>query len=126
MGGETIPYTHEEILALDEDAWPTKGIFCAKCKKFIPIFSINSEEIVRIRKLDTIYQMNAIKNATGCNLPFAKIWALHPHGPVHPLNRNGPPCPFCNVLLFSFETRQCVDCGWDWHDKNKPINLLSR
>ena len=50
---------------------------------------------------------------------FAKIWAIHPAGPhkedIH------PPCPYCGVSLFTEETKQCIHCGWDWHDSAHPV-----
>jgi hypothetical protein len=63
--------------------------------------------------------MVAIRKLTGCNMLFAKIWAIHPNGP-HPV-RVGPPCPYCGKPLFSDGTRQCLQCGWDWHNPKNPV-----
>ena len=32
------PYTRDEIEALNEEAWPERGVYCQRCRNYIPIF----------------------------------------------------------------------------------------
>jgi hypothetical protein len=115
-------YNDEELLGLADDAFPQRGEFCPRCRKFIPSFSdLSTEDIHQLRELPPAQAMRALRQKTNCNIVFAKIWAIHPTGPhaakIH------PPCPYCGTPLFSTGTRQCLKCGWDWHDKDNPKKL---
>lgn len=35
--------------------------------------------------------------------------------------REGPPCPYCGVRLWHESGLMCLDCGWDWHDAENPV-----
>lgn len=114
------PYTKEELEALNDEALPERGEYCPKCKGFIPSFdALNRQTEQQLRSLGTLTAIRGLRDLTGCNLRFAKAWALHPGGP-HP-RRTGPPCPYCGKALFTAETRQCIQCGWDWHDPSRPV-----
>lgn len=118
-----VPYTWEMLQNLDSKAEPEFGIFCGHCKFFIPIFEqIDGAEEQRIRLLEPIQQMAEVRRITSCPLGWAKTWKLHANGPLSCV-RHGGPCPFCGITLFSSETKQCIDCGWDWHDPETPRNL---
>jgi hypothetical protein len=30
-------------------------------------------------------------------------------------------CPYCNSFLASDKAKQCLACGWDWHDPSNPV-----
>jgi len=113
------PYTNEELSGLSDRAFPARGIYCPKCRNFIPSFAAISPDKEKALRGSGLASMAEIRKLTGCNLVFAKIWAIHPNGP-HPV-RVGPPCPYCGRALFSEATRQCIQCGWDWHDPEKPV-----
>lgn len=114
-----MPYTNAELEALSDTALPERGVYCPKCRNFIPAFSvIDVKNELELRK-QGLAAMWEIHRLTGCNMRFAKIWAIHPHGP-HP-ERQGTPCPYCGKPLFSDDTRQCIQCGWDWHDPAHPV-----
>lgn len=54
---------------------------------------------------------------------FAKIWFVHPDGP-HP-EKIGPPCPYCAKPLFTEQSKQCLQCGWDWHNLSNPVQHIT-
>jgi peptide methionine sulfoxide reductase MsrB len=108
---------------LAADSQPESGIFCAHCKNVIPIFAqIDKAEEQRIRVLEPLQQIVEVRRITGCPLGWAMTWKLHANGSLSCV-RHGGPCPYCGVKLFSSETKQCIDCGWDWHDPKNPRNL---
>ncbi len=114
-----LAYTNEELSRLDDHAFPERGTYCPKCRNYIPTFAAmdaNTEQRLREGRLRSMFE---VRRLTGCNLIFAKIWVIHPNGP-HP-ERFGPPCPYCGSRLFSEGTRQCIQCGWDWHDPSNPV-----
>jgi hypothetical protein len=115
-------YTNEELSRLNDRAFPERGTYCPKCRNYIPAFAaLDADTEERIR--DTgLAAMVELRRLTGCNLIFAKIWAIHPKGP-HPA-RLGPPCPYCGRPLFSEGTSQCIQCGWDWHDPANPVQHI--
>jgi hypothetical protein len=117
MSGD--PYTNEELSELSDHAFPERGIYCPKCQNYIPYFAALDLETEKALRVSGLAAMEQIRRLTGCNMVFAKIWAVHPNGP-HP-ERVGPPCPYCGKPLFSEKTRQCIQCGWDWHDPDKPV-----
>jgi hypothetical protein len=97
-----------------------QGDFCPQCKNHIPRFpGLTETEETRIRDLSPVNAMKELHELTGCGIATAKIWALHPTGPhaakIH------PPCPYCGKALISTESRQCLLCGWDWHDSEHPV-----
>ena len=113
------PYTNEELRELSGSASPERGVYCPKCRNYIPAFAdVDAKTLESIRGFG-VRSMSEIRRLTGCNLVFAKIWAVHPDG-SHPA-RNGPPCHYCGRHLFSEGTRQCIRCGWDWHDPKNPV-----
>lgn len=122
------PYSNEELRTLTtEDALPERGDFCPRCRKFIPSFADLSDDDVR-QLMEVVAQspaqaMRELRAKTGCNMRFAKIWVIHPTGPH--VAKIHPPCPYCGKPLFSTGTRQCLSCGWDWHDKDNPKKLTS-
>jgi hypothetical protein len=112
-------YTNEELSRLSDDV-PIRGVFCPKCGQHIPTFAaLTQKEEARLRALDIISAIREVRSKTGCGLAMAKIWALHPNGP-HP-KKDGPPCPYCSRPLFTSKTKQCLHCGWDWHDAKHPV-----
>jgi hypothetical protein len=113
------PYTNEELRQLHADAVPQRREYCPKCKNFIPSFEALSHEAEKSLRRSRLAAIAEVRKLTGCNMQFAKIWAIHPNGP-HPEGKE-PPCPYCGRLLFSDKTRQCIRCGWDWHDPENPI-----
>ncbi len=97
-----------------------QGEFCPRCKNFIPRFrTLDESEEMRLRSLSPVEAIKELRQKTGCGIATAKIWVLHPTGPhaakIH------PPCPYCSAPLFSMDSRQCVKCGWDWHDQAHPV-----
>jgi len=40
---------------------------------------------------------------------------------THERPRIGPPCPYCGVKLWHPKGQQCLECGWDWHDAENPV-----
>ena len=113
-------YSREELGRVSDSEFPTRGPLCPRCQAHIPAFAaLSAEEEARLRKLDPIEQMRALREATGCNLRWAKIWALHPDGPQS--HKIGPPCPYCAHPLFTDQSKQCLECGWDWHDASRPV-----
>ena len=40
---------------------------------------------------------------------------------THTRPRKGPPCPYCGVKLWHPKGQQCLECGWDWHDAENPV-----
>lgn len=39
------------------------------------------------------------------------------HGEAIVLNR----CPDCSRLVATPKAKQCLHCGWDWHDPENPV-----
>jgi ribosomal protein L37E len=113
------PYTNEEIARLGDSAFPQRGVFCPRCRNFIPSFAaFTPEEEGRLRG-SGIKGFTELRRKTGCNTVFAKIWWSHPDGPHQA--KVTPPCPYCGEPLFTEKTKQCLHCGWDWHDSAKPV-----
>jgi len=97
-----------------------RGEFCPKCKNYIPRFlALNEIEVKALRAMRPADAIKELRRKTGCEIVTAKIWVVHPTGP-HPA-RIRPPCPYCGELLFSEKSKQCLKCGWDWHNPEKPI-----
>jgi hypothetical protein len=113
------PYTNEELAKLGADAAPQRGVYCPRCKSYIPSFAVfDAKEEARLRA-SRVSGFTELKERTGCNALFAKIWFIHPDGPHAQKER--PPCPYCGTPLFTPKSRQCLHCGWDWHDAAHPV-----
>ena len=113
------PYTNDELAALGNDAFPKRGTYCPRCRNFIPKFAaIGADEEARLR-IDGIAGWKALRVKTGCNMLFAKIWWIHPNG-AHAAKVT-PPCPYCGEPLFTENSKQCLKCGWDWHDSKHLV-----
>ncbi len=113
-------YTNDEIAKLDDSAFPQRGTHCTRCRNFIPSFAaISPAEEARLRDSGLV-GIRELRARTGCNMVFAKIWWSHPSGP-HAAKLT-PPCPHCGRPLFTERSRQCLQCGWDWHDPAKPVH----
>jgi len=118
------PYTNDEIAALGDDAFPERGVYCPRCKNYIPSFAVfDAKDEARLRA-SRIEGFQELKARTGCNAIFAKIWLIHPDGP-HPAKAT-PPCPYCGEPLFTENAKQCLNCGWDWHDAGHPVKHLAK
>jgi hypothetical protein len=116
----TEPYSREELTRVTISEFPKRGLLCPRCQTHIPSFGdLSEKEEKRIRLLDPVEQMRALREATGCNLRWAKIWVLHPNGPQS--HKIGPPCPYCGQPLFTDQSKQCLECGWDWHNALRPV-----
>jgi hypothetical protein len=113
------PYTNEEIAKLGESAFPKRGTHCPRCRNFIPVFAaVPPKEEARLRD-SGIRGLSELRRKTGCNAVFAKIWWSHPDGPHAP--KITLPCPYCAEPLPTEKSKQCLRCGWDWHDPAKPV-----
>jgi len=112
-------YTREELEKFG-DGFPDKGLFCKKCKTFIPQFAELSEQdkrrIKRISSSQPILAMKELIFSTGCSITFAKIWLTHEGKPEVMYDY---PCPFCGEQLRTSEAKQCRHCLRDWHDENQ-------
>lgn len=114
----TRAYTPQEL----KDAgsgFPTRGLYCFKCKTYVPQFSaLDGEELESMRLLAThnaVEAMHAIERITGCPPRWAKIWALHAGTPIFTSPGPwGPPCPQCGKPLHTERSRQCPHCLASW------------
>lgn len=116
---ENQKYTREELESFG-NGFPDKGLFCKKCKTFVPQFEELSEsDAVRIKRLahsQSSLAMQELKYFTGCSERFAKIWVLHEGKPEVIYDY---PCPYCSKPLRTSEAKQCRFCKRDWHDENE-------
>jgi hypothetical protein len=116
MGSDS--YSRAEVLAAG-NVLPERGALCHECGAIIPVF----EELVeaderRIRYLirdgRPLMAMAELRAATGCSLPWAKLWVQH-EGKPKPAD--GPAsCPYCGEPLRTSLAKQCRFCRRDWHD----------
>ena len=117
MNPEEAPYTRAEVEALRNEL-PRRGVLCPRCRARIPRFAdLPAPEEERIRLLAKerpLLAMKALRDVTGCSLPWAKLWAIHAGEP------NPIPCPYCGGALAPERTKQCRHCKRDWHD---PDNI---
>lgn len=120
------PFTREEILK-EEDGFPSRGMYCEKCKTNIPVFADLSEaEAKEIRKKgggDSVKTIRLLREKTGCGVRWAKIWAIHPDGPQEAGFSGEAKCPYCGDRLRSEKAKQCPHCLKDWHDSKNVKQL---
>lgn len=114
-----VPYTNEEIAKLGDNAFPQRGAYCPRCRNFIPSFSTISPAVEAPLRDPGLVGLRELRARTGCNMVFAKIWWSHPQGPH--AAKLALPCPYCGRPLFSQRSKQCLQCGWDWHDSARPV-----
>ena len=111
-------YTKVELLTFG-NGFPNKGLFCKKCKTFIPQFEdLNEQDERRVKSIANTQPslaMSELMYFTGCSHRFAKIWVLHEGKPEVIYDY---PCPFCEEKLRTSEAKQCRFCLRDWHDEN--------
>jgi len=118
-------YSRDEILASDQSKFPEKGLFCNKCRHFIPIFSdIKDGDLLRVNQLIVssrhIMAIEELRSATGCGLLWAKLWVVHSGRPHY---RSNAPCPYCGLPLVTDHAKQCDHCFMDWHNPGNVIKL---
>ena len=112
-------YSNEEFAGLGPHEKPSKGVFCPRCRNFIPSFSdLGPKGDDALRKLGP-HAYTELRKRTGCSAFFAKLWMIHPHGPHE--EKKHLPCPYCGAGLPTEKSQQCLSCGWDWHDFERPI-----
>lgn len=112
------PYARVEFQG-DLPRFPTRGLYCRKCRTYIPEFmDLTGADYHRIRTLAlegrSALAIAELVSATGCPERWAKIWVLHagrPHVEVP-----GPPCPHCGQLLRTDRAKQCPHCFANWHE----------
>jgi|SRR5688500_15578369 len=111
-------YTREELEKFGDEL-PDKGLFCKKCRTFIPQFAeLSAQDEYRVKTLARSRTILAIKELmffTGCSIGFAEIWVSHEGRPELIYDY---PCPFCSQPLRTSEAEQCRFCKRDWHDEN--------
>ena len=118
------PYSRKEIENF-KDLFPDRGLFCPKCKTFIPQFAdLNDEDKHRIKELilngRNIMAIKELESITGCTTRWAKIWVNHSGKPTPEFP--GPPCPYCGKPLKTSLAKMCFHCKMDWHDTDNPFN----
>jgi len=114
-------YTKEEIRRVGNEL-PERGLLCHRCKAIIPQFADLSEtDESRVRDLisqgRSIMAIAELRKATGCSLPWAKIWVTH-RGRPEPLENDTAPCPYCGKPLRTSLAKQCRFCKRDWHEQD--------
>ena len=123
------PYTREEVLAAG-NALPERGLVCHRCKVTIPQFKDLSdldESRIRqtIRENRRMMAIAELRAATGCSLPWAKIWVYH-EGRPKALEDETASCPYCGWPLRTSLAKQCRHCLRDWHDAKNIRSLDDR
>lgn len=115
------PYTREEILR-ENDNFPSRGIYCPKCKTNIPVFAeLTNKQEVKIRNKangNVPEAIRLLREKTGCGVRWAKIWALHPNGPQEAGFEGDAKCPHCGGRLRTPKAKQCPHCLLSWHEPN--------
>lgn len=112
-------YTRAEVIAAGGEL-PERGALCHECGATTSAFSELAEaDELRIRQLirgwRSMMAMEELRVATGCSLPWAKLWVQH-EGRPKPA-KEPPPCPFCGEPLRASVAKQCRHCRRDWHDQ---------
>ena len=111
------PYSNQELAELPPDSVVTRGNYCSKCKRYVPLFdAVPPDVAASIREINSrLIQIKRVVDLTGCPLGWAKLWAFHQNGESdHPLDY-GPPCPHCDKNIRTDRAKQCLHCGADWH-----------
>jgi|GEM_PF-3369126 len=122
---EKNSYSRAEVLAAG-NTLPDRGPLCHECGARIPVFDDipeAAEQRVRqcIRENRHLMAMIELRYATGCSLPWAKLWVQHSAGPKPA--RKETPCPYCGMALRTSLARQCRFCWRDWHDEDNVVQL---
>ena len=120
------PYTREEVVAAG-NALPERGLVCHRCNAIIPQFkdlSYRDESRIRqtIRENRRMMAIAELRAASGCSLPWAKLWVYH-EGRPKALEDETAPCPYCRMPLRTSLAKQCRHCLRDWHDANNVLIL---
>ena len=115
-------YTREELTEAKLSKFPTKGIYCKKCKTWIPQFEeLDDSTASRMRELIIngrgVMAVKELQGKVGCNERWAKIWVTHKGKPTPEIP--GPPCPYCGGELRTSLAKQCPHCFKQWHNE-KP------
>jgi predicted amidophosphoribosyltransferase len=123
MGTES--YSRTEVLAAG-NALPERGPLCHECGARIPAFEELAEaDERRIRQLirdgRSLMAMEELRAATGCSLPWAKLWVQHGGRPKPA--EEPTPCPYCGEPLRTSLAKQCRHCRRDWHDPESIVAL---
>ncbi len=112
-------YSKEELEQANLPRFPDKGVYCEKCKTWIPQFE-ELDDLSESRILELIINgrsvmaMKELQAKVGCNQRWAKIWVLHKGNPTPIIP--GPPCPYCGGELRTSLAKQCPHCFKQWHD----------
>jgi hypothetical protein len=113
-------YKREELAIVADSEFPKRGIFCKKCKTWIPQFEeldeVTESRIKRlINEQKQIMAMRELEAKVGCNPRWSKIWVLHKGKPTPEFP--GPPCPYCGGKLRTSLAKQCPHCYKSWHNE---------
>ena len=116
-------YSRAEVIAAG-DGLPERGALCHECGATIPAFAELAEaDELRLRRLirggRSLMAMEELRVATGCSLPWAKLWVQH-EGRPKPATVP-PPCPYCVEPLRTPLAKQCRHCRRDWHDQENVV-----
>jgi len=126
---EEAPYTRDEVLRFSHEP-AQRGVLCPKCNAHIPQFA-DLKESDRGRILNLITQqrptmaMQELRAATGCSIPWAKLWVTHRGRPEWDPEQTAP-CPYCGQTLRTPVAKQCRHCRMDWHDVENPIRMVAK
>jgi hypothetical protein len=117
---DETPYTRDEVLAAGNNL-PERGLVCDRCHATIPVFGeLSEKDESRIRHLirnnQKFMAITELRAATGCSLPWAKLWVTHEGRPN--AAEATTPCPHCGSPLRTSLAKQCRFCLQDWHDPN--------
>ena len=118
-------YSREEVIAAG-DKLPERGALCHECGAVIPTFAELAEsDERRVRQLIRggrwLMAMEELRVATGCALPWAKVWVQHEGRPK--AAKEPTPCPYCGEPLRTSLAKQCRYCRRDWHDPETVVRL---
>ena len=116
---QRISYSREEVIAAGSN-WPTRGLLCHECGRYIPVFEdLSEEDEQRVRQRlqqNRFTAMKELRDATGCSLEWAKLWAHHEGKPTPP--KEIKLCPYCGQPLRTPLAKDCRFCLRDWHEDN--------
>jgi hypothetical protein len=122
---EKEAYSRAEVIAAGNNL-PERGALCHECGANIPEFGELAEsDERRIRQLirdgRNMMAMEELRVATGCSLPWAKLWVQH-EGRPKPA-KEPTACPYCGQPLRTSLAKQCRHCRKDWHDSERVVAL---